>query len=225
MGDLLIPIYIKHSAAANLSPVDLFRSFINHACMLGECLKPKVYEAFVHALAIIPKKQDQLNSPVGTFLSVALAGEMYSASGNGPEKLDVSHFPALAIQALSQTTTDLRIEAVLTMQNYAKEILLNLLLEESMSTTASNFSVGYLTEIVFEGSSCANRISPEQIVSRISSSPETFEKLCSCLIIVTCDVVTTHESRNIIRQSDGSGSTTILRLWQDLLLIQSACQH
>jgi len=222
--DLLIPIYIKHSAAANLSPVDLFRSFINHACMLGECLKPKVYEAFVHALAIIPEKKDQMNSPVGTFLSVALAGEMYSASGNGPEKLDVSHLPALAIQALSQTTTDLRIGAVWTMQNYAKEILLNLL-EESMSTTDSNFSVGYLTEIVFEGSSCTNRISPEQVISRISSSPETFEKLCSCLIIVTCDVVTTHESRNIIRQSDGLGSTIILRLWQDLLLIQSACQH
>ena len=222
--DLLIPVYFEHSAAANLSPIDLFRSFINHVCMLGESSRPKVYEAFVHSLEIIPKKKDQMTSPVGLFLSVALAREMYSAPGDGPEKLDLSYLPTLAKQALSQTKTGLKIEAVWTMQNYAKEILFNMLQEETTSTTDSDFSVAYLTEIAL-GSSCTNKMSPEQSSSRISSSPEVFEKLCSILIIVTCDVVTSHASRNIIRQTDGSGSKIILRLWQDLLLIQSACHN
>ena len=223
--DLLIPVYFEHSAAANLSPIDLFRSFINHVCKFGESSRPKVYKAFVHSLEIIPKGKDHMTSPVGLFLSVALAREMYSAPGNGPEKLDLSYLPSLAKKALSQTNTSLKIEAVWTMQNYAKEILFNMLQEETTSTTDSDFSVGYLTEIALEGSSCTNKKSPEQSLSRISSSPEVFEKLCSILIIVTCDVVTSHASRNIIRQTDGSGSKIILRLWQDLLLIQSACHN
>ena len=220
--DLLIPVYFKHSVAANLSPVDLFQPFTNHVCTLDERLRPKVYDAVVHALAMVPKDENQISSSIGSFLSIALAREIHFVMDKDPEKLDVSRLPEIITNALFQINTDQKMEAVWTMQNYAKEVLLNLLKSDSVSTVESNFSLGYLTQIVL-GST--NKLSRVQTAAQILLHPKIFEKLCFVLIIVSCDVLASHASRNIMRRADGSGSTIILRLWQDLLLIQSACHN
>jgi len=223
--DVVIPVYFRHAAAGNLSLIDLFRAFINRVCECDEQIKPKFYTVFVHALSMIPGNDNSMNSPVGSFISVILAREIYSTSGKVLTERAFSKLPALATQIMSHTSSDSRIQAVWTMQNYAKEILFNLLQEESTSATDSHFSIGHLVEIAFKGPSSTGSISADLNLSQVSSSTELFEKLCSLLIIVTCEVVTDEESRKIIRRTDGSDSKIVLRLWQDLLLIQSACHN
>jgi U3 small nucleolar RNA-associated protein 10 len=221
--DLIIPVYFRHAGAGNLSPIDLFRSFIDYMCNHDEKTRLKFYAAFVHGLSMIPQNDDSGASPVGSFLCAVLARESYNSSDKASTDRSISKLPELATQILSQTSSDLRIQAVWTMQNYAKETLFNILQEESSSTSGAIFSVQHLIEIAEKGPNSTGEISPNQSLSEASSS--VVDSLCSLYIVVTCEVVTSHELRNIIRRTDGSGSTIILRLWQDLLLIQSACHN
>jgi U3 small nucleolar RNA-associated protein 10 len=177
--------------------------------------------AFVHSLSMIPTNDESEASPVGSFIAAVLAGEGYYSSTENLDEHLFSKLPALASEILSQTSSDLRIQAVWTMQNYAKEILFNILEEESTNTSDSVFPIQYLIEIALKGPNSTGEIPSSPLLS----SSSVLDSLCSLLIIVACEVVTSHESRSIIRRSDGSGSTIVLRLWQDFLLIQSACHN
>ena len=219
--DLVIPVYFKHAAAGNLSPIDLFRSFINYVCTFDEKIRPKFYMAFVHALSMIPENGGSEASPVGSFIAAVLARERYCPSDKAPTEGLFSKLPVLATQILYHTSSDSRIQAVWTMQNYAKEILFSMLQEETTDASDTVFPVQHLIEIAVKGPNSTGKG-----LSKVSSSSSSvLDSLCSLLIIVTCEVVTSHESRNIIRRTDGSGSAIVLRLWQDLLLIQSACHN
>lgn len=219
--DLVIPVYFKHAAAGNLSPIDLYRSFINYVCTYDEKIRPKFYMAFVHALSMIPENGGSEASPVGSFIAAVLARETYCPSDKSPTEGLFSKLPALATQILSHTSSDSRIQAVWTMQNYAKEILFNILHEETTGVSDAVFPVQHLIEIAVKGPNSTGK----GLSKVLSLSSSVLDSLCSLLIIVTCEVVTSHESRNIIRHTDGSGSAIVLRLWQDLLLIQSACHN
>lgn len=224
--DLVIPVYFKHAAVGDISPVELFQSFINYVCNYDEKIRPKYYVAFVHALSRIPENGDLEVSPVGSFIAAILARERYTPSDKDSTDGLFSKLPELAAQILSHTSSDLRIKAVWTMQNYAKEILFSILQEETTSISNTFFPAQQLIEIAVKGPNSTGEASMDQDLSEVSSSSSlVVDSLCSLLIIVTCEVVTSHELRSIIRRTDGSGSTIILRLWQDLLLIQSACHN
>ena len=226
--DLIIPVYFKHASAGNLSPIELFHSFINCVCNYDEKIRPKFYMAFVHALLNIPKKGDYEASAVGSFVAAVLARESYCPSDIAPTDNLFSKLPDLATQILSRTSSHSRIKAVWTMQNYAKEILFNILQEETSSKPDAFFPTRNLIEIVIKGPKSGGKKVSKQSLSEVLSSFSSsvvVENLSSLLISVTCEVVTSYELRNIIRCTDGSDSTIVLRLWQDLLLIQSACHN
>eukprot|EP00537_Pseudo-nitzschia_pungens_P009892 CAMPEP_0172381836 /NCGR_PEP_ID=MMETSP1060-20121228/71153_1 /TAXON_ID=37318 /ORGANISM="Pseudo-nitzschia pungens, Strain cf. cingulata" /LENGTH=2325 /DNA_ID=CAMNT_0013109625 /DNA_START=9 /DNA_END=6986 /DNA_ORIENTATION=+ len=220
--DVAIPAYSKHAAVGNLSLADLCRAFVNRVCEYNEEVRATFYMLFVRALSTTKGSGDTADSPIGSFISVILAREMYSTMGKDRA---FSKLPALATQILSHTSSDSRIQAVWTMQNYAKEILFNLLNEESTIMTDTQFSIGHLAAIASKGPKFTGSIPSDLSFSQGSPTTELFEKLSSLLITVTCEVLNDEESRKIIRRTDGSDSKIVLRLWQDLLLVQSACHN
>jgi len=220
--DLVIPVYFKHTEADNLSRIELYRSFINNVCALNKETRPRFYKAFVHSLSMIPRNSGSETSPIGSFIAAVLARERLNPSDKASAEDSLSRLTALASQILSCISSDSRIETVSTIQKYAKEILFSILQEETTSASGILFPIQNLIEFATKG---PKNIEPSHNQNHSGNFLSMQDNLCSLFVVVTCEVMTSHETRNIIRRADGASSATILRLWQDLLLIQSVCHN
>jgi len=203
--ELAIPVYFKHSAKADLSPSDLFNGFIDHVSRYDTYSRVLLYQNFVGGLTKVIQDKNDMISPVGAFVAAVLAREMSSAPGDDSPTSDL---PELSTRILSETGIQTRISAIWTIQCYAKDILFSVLQEENVKTGNLLYSVEDLSRIV-----CGPN----------SDATEESQKLCQVFIVAICDAVANAELRNVVKQSEGSSFETVLRMWQDLLLIQSTC--
>ena len=210
--DLAVPVYFKHAAAASLAPADLFNSFIGDAMKYDKSSRSALYTAFIGALATIP--QDEKDSPVGAFVAATLAGEIFMAAREENQTQDSSDFPDFVTLMFSGLDVPTKLSAVWTLLGYAKDSLFSVLNEEPTSTSDNIYSLEELLRVAYSG--------PSGMHNEIPSS-SAIQKLCLHFLVATCNTVIDSELRYALKKSNGLSSEIILRMWQDLLLIQSSC--
>jgi hypothetical protein len=220
---LIVPTFLKHSSIVKLSPADMFNAFIKTTTQeTKEMTRIKLYQGFSSAIASATKNQDSA-SLVGAFISSCLAGEIYlslhgeTRTGESSQTEDSSSLSQVASQILQNTPIRTKILVVWTMLSYGKEIIIKQLGEKNTETSNCIVSLGDLIAIASSGP--CSKGNPN------SDLHETTVKLCNLLMVAVCEAVSSTPFRKFLRQVDGDSSSDILRFWQDLILIQTACQN
>jgi hypothetical protein len=225
---LALPVYFDNLEVAGLSVPALFISFLRAVKKCESHSRYQLYEAFVDALGAIDSDRFMSNSPVGAFLAAMLAVEMNLATESSLLKPRMTELLEIVSRIWSEIPETAQIESLWTILSIAKDLLHEIIGEKSMNPVTSLFAASDLS-LMLRDRSLLNSESSVQRKGHAKtdtfSSIQGIEKeICTLLMVVTCDVVTSHESRRILCHSKGSRQTLILRLWQDLLLLQSSCQ-
>jgi hypothetical protein len=220
----IIPAYFKHSSAARLSPAELFNAFIAASnAETDESTKVQLYQGFVDSLSKISDFKDTEVSAVGALVSACLAGEVHFALLD--DSSDSLSLAQLATQMMRHTNISTKVSAVWTMLAYAKDLIVQLMDGESPSTKCDILSLEELTLIAKYGPKNRNPPPQKRTKSAKNGQDVSLFKLCNALLVAVCDTVSAPSFRKFARQAKGDTSTLILRLWQDLLLVQSACHN
>lgn len=226
---LVLPVYFSNLEVAELSVPRLFCSFLEAANKHDSHLRPQLYEAFVGALATIDSDKCHIkSSPVGTFVAAMLAFDTNLALKNNKHKPKMAEVLELASQMWSEIPETARIEAVWTILSIAREIIFDVIGEESMNHSKSLFDAHDLCLILTESPTRSFKAATQKKGdSKMEplSSIKGIKEVGILLMVVICDVLATPESRKTVRYSEGAFQTLILRLWQDLLLVQSCCHN
>eukprot|EP00980_Cylindrotheca_fusiformis_P025237 scaffold13311_cov161-Cylindrotheca_fusiformis.AAC.3 len=219
---LIVPTYLNHATSADMSPLLLFTSFINATATKGdEQARIKQYQGFIGALPSVSKSRGS-SCLVGDFASACLAAELYLSDREGKTSIGSTVLTIVSTQLLQNSSIHTKISAAWSMLGYGKEIILNLLGESLETNDRSSISVGDLLSLVSVGPS--KRVTKKHLRD-ISKSKETKIKLCNLLLVAVGEAATSIQFNKFLRQLEASTSTEIFRFWQDLVLIQIACQN
>jgi hypothetical protein len=227
---LVVPVYFKHSSAAKLSPVHLLNAFVASAVKAtSEDVRTQLFQGFADAFGrIAGGDTDDAFSAVGALVAASLAGVVHCTLQNADEGSKTSSLPHLAQDMLRHASASTKISAVGTLVSYVKELVTSIMDGENSFTSSDILSAEDLAEIARDGPrSDISSISKRRIRSKnkqVGSDPAVLE-LCTVLLVAVCETVATPGFRRIVRHTEGDSSTLILRLWQDLLLVQSACHN
>jgi hypothetical protein len=218
---LIVPTYLQHSSSVQLSPLHLFTSFINATTTEeDERARIKLYQGFIGALPTATKSDTR--SLAGGFTSACLAAELYSSVQGGKALSEASSLSRVATQILQNSSIHTKISVVWSMLSYGKEIVLDLLGETYTSQSNDSVSLGDLDSLASHGPSKKTTGKQRTVISK---SNGTAIKLCNLLMIAVCETVSSTPFQKFLRQLEGDTSTDILLFWQDLILIQIACQN
>jgi hypothetical protein len=219
---LIVPTYLQHSSSVQLSPLHLFTSFINATTTEeDEIARIKLYQGFIGALPTATRNCDT-RSLAGGFTSSCLAAELYLAVQGGKALSEASSLSHVATQILQNSSIRTKISVVWSMLSYGKEIILDLLGESYTSQSNDSVSLGDLDSLASRGPSKRTTGKQRTVISK---SNGTAIKLCNLLMIAVCETVSSTPFQKFLRQLEGDTSTDILLFWQDLILIQIACQN
>ena len=219
--NLIVPTYFKCSQEAGLTPAYLLNEFVSATSMADSEIRVQLYQGFVDAIAEDTKVSDELLFPVGSVLAACLSGEVH-AELQESESGKASVLPQLAIRMLHNASTPVKIVAVRTLLGYAKEIVAILVGEKSSLSESSLLSAKELISIAQSGPG----VVVEKALNhkrRVSGVDGPVVKLCTALLEAVHDTVSSPFFVKFVKQIAGESSTLILRLWQDLLLVESAC--
>lgn len=221
---LIVPVYLKYSSVVNLSQTHLFNAFISITMKESdEVTRIKLYQGFINAIfkATIHDDDKQIG---GAFLCSCVAGEFYLSQTSKDSKASVSQVVA---QILQHVPIQLKVSGVLTMLGYGKQMITNFLGEKVLATTTDVVSLEELCKVALHGVSrdAKSTESQTKFDELLSASNKTIVNLCILLMVVVCDIVSSLPFRKYLRQIDSTSSSKILLFWQDLILIQIACQN
>ena len=231
---LLVPVYFEHSSTGNLLPIHLFNAFIAAVRKKDDKgLRIKLYQGFVDALTSVIEANDVTIGVVGAFASACIAGEVhYAHQGDSAEPTNETlSLPQMATLVLHHTSIPTKVLAVSTMLSYSKDIIATLMGGGgSLDSTDNLLSVEDLVSIAKFGppngvSKASKKKGQGKLKNAFSASDESITKLCSVLLEAVAGTVSSPAFRKFIKKVKGDTSTMVLRLWQDLLLIQSACHN
>jgi len=223
----IIPTYCKHASFAGLSLMDLLEAFINH-CQKGIAWRQKV-ELYSHLNRGLLLSEEADNSALATVITVYLASDAVrhyiKKSDQEDNIMDSDETPlAFAAELLKQVDVYEQIRTSQQLLHYVGKILLSLTDQDSDvtndSTDFNNFFV----------------VSNEDIFSfitrgHLSGKSTDQEKLqLMWLVITILDVIQTNiydlpTVKRSIRRSDDRQAGVCLKVWQELLSLQSQLMH
>ncbi|KAL3917392.1 MAG: hypothetical protein SGILL_004735, partial [Bacillariaceae sp.] len=206
----VLSAFLQHSAAAGLSQVDLFRDFIDASSVQDSASKLRLYGSFARALSTVSSVDTPLTvSPAGSFVVAALAKEAYDPNADDNQPQTVA--PQLATQILSGLDSPAKVDAIVTMQGYSKQMLFKVLGrdEEEDDDSTKTLSFEKLCENILPDTDAESTV--------------TYKKLCSLLTVAICDLTATLDLRVRSERSNDVSTKKLLSIWQDFLLMQSLC--
>ena len=207
----IVPVYLDFSSAAKLSASDLIDAFVAVSNQQnGNSIRPILFQGFVNS---IPTEERACAGDfLGAFLASSLAGEIYFSGIVG----DGSTPPIQVSQIVSNVAVSRRIEAMLALVKYARDLVLTLAGDE-VEDLNSVVSLNHLVAIAALG--------PEHKIPSSKQNDglakQAQKKLCTAFIVATCEMLTSPVLARFLRHCEADSSTSVVQLWQDLLLIQS----
>lgn len=219
---LIVPTYLSHASAHNLSPLDLFRSFILAATVKAdESARIKLYQGFIGALPTAWRSKGT-RSLAGGFTSSCLAAELYLSDQTGKASTGSASLSNVATRILQNSSIRTKISVAWSMLSFAKEIILNLLGDSVTPDSSDSICLDDLHSLALRGPSIG-ATEKKSIVE--PKSNETEIKLCNLLMVVVRKAVASSQIQKFVGHLEAETSTEIFCFWQNLILIQIACQN
>lgn len=211
---ILVPVYCSHAPSAGLSMATLLSSFVGSVRLLtDEHTKRSTFQAMIEVLSV-----DQ-EAAAGAVVAAFIAGEVFTMG----KETDVSESVSSAVQILSYCPASTQAAALLLLLRYAKAFLLHLQGEVNASETEGHFlpSPFDILKIALKG--------PSFFSSKLDSSLNAKSRLAVTTLTQSLfrtfnEALILDSIRRFVRKSEGSASSVCLRLWQNLLVVQSTAQ-
>jgi hypothetical protein len=223
----IVAAYCKHMSPSSLSLANLFNAFVELARKNEDAdTRLKFYQSFVDALAHSPASQSEGYSVVGALAASSLAAEVNATTQSQKKSAKTSPASNLASKILQFTPVSTQVAAMMTLVNYAKELMAKLSESGGSSSSVKSMSLGDLELIAFDGPTSDMKKLAKRKPSGKSYSKQqrqTIMKLCTLMMISVSDALATAPFRKFIKNSERDTSGLSLRLWQDLLLVQATC--
>lgn len=220
----IVAAYCKHMSPSSLSLTNLFNAFVDLARKNGDAdTRLKFYQSFVDALVHSPGSQSEGYSVVGALAASSLAAEVNATTESQKKTSPVSD---LASKILQFTPVATQVAAMMTLVNYAKELMAKLSDSDGFPSSVKLLSLDDLELIAFDGPTSDMKKLAKRKPSGKSYSKkqrQTIMKLCTLMMISVSDALATAPFRKFIKNSERDTSGLSLRLWQDLLLVQATC--
>lgn len=219
----LVTAYLKHASTVDLSPIDLFNSFIRAAVKHKDGgSRTKLYEGLVTILKEKEAGYDE-RSMTGAFVSLCLAIEYHICFIESGGRDKVSVLPQLVPVLLESCPVQTKISVMWTMLSYCNEILGKIL---GQNLSESNNDVVLLDDLI---KSARDGLTSEKSGGGKRRSMPTFSQLymamCNLLMESMQEIVSSNSFRNYLKQLEGTDCASILRFWQDLIMIQNVCHN
>lgn len=207
---MTVPAYLKYAASANLSITPLLCSFINAVTASQE------NEHFFKYMADSLVKSETPQVDVSALLVVYLAYCSHLCKGNsaGREVIDV------ALSILRETKPQAQMSTLLLLLKYTRELLNECSDEDDEPTTQLHPSTEDIVRIAVHGANGNEK----RCVSKESNRSMMILSTVEGLLRVFNDGLTLHSVRKYIKHGDSNVSSLSLRLWQSILMVQSAVQ-
>ena len=210
----VVPVYLDLASKARLTALKLMKAFIS-ACSEGDsdATQIRLYQGFVDAVSGYGKPGE--GDLLGSFVSCCLAGNLWSARRSG-----ISPWSASTVQQIvGQVSVSKRVQATLTIVSYARDAV-SLLGGEEIEE--KNISVPFqsLLKVAVLGPDSTEKKSK----AKQRFSDDNIIELCRALMGASCEVMSSPAFARYLRHSNTESSESVVRLWQDLLFIQSMCK-
>jgi U3 small nucleolar RNA-associated protein 10 len=222
----IVAAYCKHMSPSSLSLANLCNAFVDLARKNEDAdTRLKFYQSFVDALVHSPGSQSEGYSVVGALAASSLAAEV-NATQSQKKSAKSSPVSDLASKILQFTPVATQVAAMMTLVNYAKELMAKLSESDGSPSGVKLLSLDDLELIAFDGPTSDMKKLAKRKPSGKSYSKQqrqTIMKLCTLMMISVSDALATAPFRKFIKNSERDTSGLSLRLWQDLLLVQATC--
>ena len=216
ISDLLgsvVPVYLDLASKARLTALELMEAFISACSEVDiEATQFRLYQGFVDAVSSCGKTGE--GDLLGSFVSCCLAGNLWSARRSNTSPRSAS----MVLQILGQISVSKRVQATLTIIAYARDAVL-LLGGEEVEESNNSVSLQSLLKVAVCGPSSTEKESK----TKEHMSDENMKELCHVLMGASCEVMFSPALARYLHHSNTESSESVVKLWQDLLLIQSMC--
>eukprot|EP00934_Nitzschia_sp_Nitz4_P001436 Nitzschia sp. Nitz4//scaffold231_size31564//6377//13062//NITZ4_007939-RA/size31564-augustus-gene-0.27-mRNA-1//-1//CDS//3329543290//1436//frame0 len=200
-------VFFENAASIKLSQSGLMRSFIAAANTgMMEETRTLLYRGFLDSLA---KNKNYRHDHLGAFVATCLASELFYSSS----KASLSQAPQLLSDLMNQETVSIRILVLLSLVAYA-EGLVQFLSGEDVEPRNKILGLQELRLISEHGPT-------QEGTGPVSTSGGAKDfSLCMVVLAGTSEVVASPAFARYLHHSQVDSSAAILRLWQQLLMIQ-----
>ena len=219
--DSVLPVYWKYASSAGLSFDSLLCAFVKSVRSISsETKRMGIYNCFIHSLAD-GHLTGHDDPSMGAVIAYFFAGELRDATGKGSNSVaQLQTLPEFALQIMNDTNGSIQVSSILLLLHYADSLLL--MLQSKKSTKAQ------LTSSTSFDDSDALFPTPQEVLkvatsgtSMTAKSRGTVKQLVQLVLLTVNDILLTESVRKFIRRSGRNNTELSLRLWQDLLLLQS----
>ena len=210
----LVPVFAKYSNAADLSLFDLFVQFLSKCAKVkDEKDKMELYSCMVDAIMAIPQKDFNDTASIGSFIAAFLAFNLRNNGPIVPKKAPSSTLVATDILRLAPAIT--QVATLIQLIGYTNGFLLKVLGAndgEYRKVSTDCNTIDLENSVLFNSASTTEiRDRPDPYILNIAVS----------ILMVALSVLQDSSVTNLLRKSDGMESKLSLRLWHDLLILQS----
>lgn len=205
----VVPLFLKYSSRASLSPSDLVFSFIG-ACNndMDDSTRMHLYQGFIDAIG----RTEQLQSTdlIGGFVACCIASDTFYAN-----KIEGrSQSPYLVSQSLNKVSVEKRVRTLLTLVAYSRDFVLRIAGEQ----------VEKSSEVITTDILCAVAlVGPTREKRSTTQGGDILLELCTSFLRAISEVMASPVLAKYLRHCTADSSEIVVRLWQDLLLVQSIC--
>jgi len=218
--DSILPVYWEHASVSGLSFTNLLHAFVESVQSISSATKRKsIYNCFIHALAKCHFANYD-DPSMGAVIAFFFAGELKSKPSLKDNLADnVQGLTEFALEILEDTTGSMQVSSILLLLHYADALLLMLgSKQEAESQTSFDASNSFLPTADDLLSLALGR----KITKSMGAKTHlVVKKLVHVILLAVNDILLTESVRKFIRRSDRNNTTLSLRLWQDLLVLQS----
>lgn len=226
----VVPTYIKYAAAGGRTLTNLFDAFVASVSSLRQDDRERMYVELATVLAI--DRSDELflgdldgdmDACVGALQAFYLANEAHQARG-GPIDSDTIGF---AVGMLDHCSESAQTNSLLLLLRYARELITEFQDESAEQKMKLKGLLPTPTEIGLQaavGSSSVESVQGLRRALKSSDKRKTVRGAIQAILRAFSDGLVLKSIRNFMQKGNGVVARLSLRLWQDLLMVQSAAQ-
>ena len=219
--DSVLPVYWKYASSAGLSFDSLLCAFVKSVRLISsETKRMGIYNCFIHSL-VNGNLAGHDDPSMGAVIAYFFAGELRDATGTGSNSVDqLQKLPEFALQIMNDTTGSLQVASILLLLHYADSLLLMLQIKKGTKNQMVSSTSFEDPDSLFP--------TPQEVLKMATSGTSMTAKsrgivkqLVQLVLLAVNDTLLTESVRKFIRRSGRNNTELSLRLWQDLLLLQS----
>eukprot|EP00560_Eucampia_antarctica_P010144 CAMPEP_0197829054 /NCGR_PEP_ID=MMETSP1437-20131217/5528_1 /TAXON_ID=49252 ORGANISM="Eucampia antarctica, Strain CCMP1452" /NCGR_SAMPLE_ID=MMETSP1437 /ASSEMBLY_ACC=CAM_ASM_001096 /LENGTH=2516 /DNA_ID=CAMNT_0043430531 /DNA_START=271 /DNA_END=7821 /DNA_ORIENTATION=+ len=240
VGDALmaiVPAYCTHAQKAGMSIAELLGSFIMK-CDIGDDIswnsRLDLYRYLVDALLVVPSEENA-GKAIASVICLTMADEAFHFSGNSSSKSptifesESEENPIeFAFQLNLRTTATNQISAAIEILGLVSEVMSMLTLDDDRisfdsSSKSDDFKVcaNDVVLMALKGPSSTKRT--EQTLTLNERYRKSLRWLIVTCLSVIDKILNCHPVRKLVRDDNNPLANLCLRMWQDLMQMQTVC--